>query len=241
MMEKSLIEVRFRTIEENLKRIKEEINETAIAAGRNPQEIRLMAVTKTVEALFINHALEYGVDLIGENKVQELLGKYDELKLEGCEVHLIGHLQTNKVRQITGTVNMIQSVDSVKLANEIGKRSGEKAQTMDILLEVNIAKETTKFGFFPEQIFETICEISEIPGVHVRGLMSVPPIFEESEKNRSFFSNMHHLFIDIREKKIDNVSMDILSLGMSGDYKQAIMEGSNLIRLGSAIFGARIY
>jgi pyridoxal phosphate enzyme (YggS family) len=240
-MEKSLLEERFLIIEDNLKRIREEIGETAISAGRNPQEIRLMAVTKTVEPVFINHALACGIDLIGENKVQEFIGKADELKLEGCEVHLIGHLQTNKVRQIVGKVNMIQSVDSVKLADEIGKRSAEKGLTTNILLEINIAKEETKFGLFPEQVLEIIYEISEISGVKVCGLMSVPPIFEDSEKNRSFFSNMHHLFIDIREKKIDNVSMDILSLGMSGDYKQAIMEGSNLIRIGSAIFGARIY
>lgn len=241
MKEKSLIEERFFSIEENLKQINENVSKAAITAGRNPNNIKLMAVTKTVEPIYINHAIACGIDLIGENRVQELLGKVDELKLDNCDVHLIGHLQTNKIRQIVGKVSMIQAVDSVRLAEEIGKRSVENELVTDILLEVNIAKEESKFGFHSEQVIEMVHEISEISGIKVRGLMSVPPICDESEKNRHYFSDMHHLFIDICAKKIDNVNINILSLGMSDDYQQAILEGSNLIRLGSAVFGLRKY
>lgn len=236
-----MVKDRFYIIEENLKRINDEIGETAIADGRNPSDIRLMAVTKTVEAVYINHALSCGVNLIGENKVQEYLAKRDEIKLEGCEVHLIGHLQTNKVRQIIGKVSTIQSVDSVKIAKEIGKRSVEYGLETNILLEINIANEESKFGFLPEQANEAVSEISEITGIKVQGLMAVPPVCNDSNISRCFFSNMHRLFIDICGKKIDNVSMSVLSMGMSGDYKQAILEGSNLIRVGSAVFGERIY
>lgn len=232
---------RFIIIDENLKRINEDICETAVKAGRKPEDIRLMAVTKTVEPVYINHALSCGVNLIGENKVQEFLAKREELKLEHCEVHLIGHLQTNKVRQIVGKVNLIQSVDSVKIAKEIGKRSVENNQITNILLEVNVAGEESKFGFQAERTAEAAYEISEINGVHICGLMSVPPVCGDDKQSRCFFSNMHRLFIDICEKRIDNVTMNVLSLGMSGDYKQAILEGSNLIRLGSAVFGDRIY
>ena len=232
---------RFFAIEENLKIINEDIAQAAVASGRNPADINLMAVTKTVESKFINHAIKNGISLIGENKVQEFLLKKDELNLENCNAHLIGHLQSNKVKKIVGFVDTIQSVDSVSIAKEIGKRSVEAGVTTKILLEVNAGNEESKFGFGLEELFEKACEISEIDGISINGLMCVAPICEKDAEIRAVFSNMHRMFIDIGAKKIDNINMNVLSMGMSGDYKQAIIEGANLVRVGSAIFGARIY
>ncbi|MEE1012662.1 MAG: YggS family pyridoxal phosphate-dependent enzyme [Acutalibacteraceae bacterium] len=232
---------RFSAIEENLKIIREDIANAALISGRNPEDINLMAVTKTVESKFINHAIKNGIDLIGENKVQEFLLKKDELNLENCKPHLIGHLQSNKVKKIVGFVDTIQSVDSVSIAKEIGKRSLEAGVTTKILLEVNVGNEESKFGFTSDELFEKACEISEIDGLCINGLMCVAPICEKDAEIRAVFSNMHRMFIDIGAKKIDNINMNVLSMGMSGDYKQAIIEGANLVRVGSAIFGARIY
>lgn len=232
---------RFFAIEENLKIINEDIAQAAVASGRNPADINLMAVTKTVESKFINHAIKNGISLIGENKVQEFLLKKDELNLENCNAHLIGHLQSNKVKKIVGFVDTIQSVDSVSIAGEIGKRSVEAGVITKILLEVNAGNEESKFGFGLEELFEKACEISEIDGISINGLMCVAPICEKDAEIRAVFSNMHRMFIDIGAKKIDNINMNVLSMGMSGDYKQAIIEGANLVRVGSAIFGARIY
>lgn len=240
-MEKSLNEQRFYDIDENFKEISSNIAEAALKSGRNSSDVRFMAVTKTVEPLFINHALSLGIDLIGENRVQEFLGKRDELKLDGVEKHLIGHLQTNKVRQIVGNVDSIDVVDSIKLAKEIGKASSKLGITSDILIEINIGNEESKFGFSPESVTESVYEMSEIEGIKIKGLMAVPPICDNSVKNRVFFENMHQLFIDIGAKKIHNVSMDILSMGMSGDYEEAILSGANMVRIGSALFGARNY
>lgn len=240
-MEKSLNEQRFYDIDENFKEISSTIAEAALKSGRSRSDIRFMAVTKTVEPVFINHALSLGIDLIGENRVQEFMGKRDELKLDGVEKHLIGHLQTNKVRQIVGNVDSIDGVDSVKLAKEIGKASSKLGITSDILIEINIGNEESKFGFSPENVTEFIYEMSEIEGIKIKGLMAVPPICDNSVKNRVFFENMHQLFIDIGAKKIHNVSMDILSMGMSGDYEEAILSGANMVRIGSALFGARNY
>lgn len=232
---------RFLAIEENLKIINEDVSQAAIKSGRCPGDVSLMAVTKTVESKFINHAIAQGVNLIGENKVQELLLKEPELNLEGCKAHLIGHLQSNKVKKIVGHVDTIQSVDSVSIAKEIGKRSLEAGIITNVLLEVNAGSEDSKFGFLPDELFEKACEIAEIEGVKIGGMMCVAPICESEAEIRGIFSNMHRLFIDIGAKKRDNISMDILSMGMSGDYKEAILEGANLVRVGSAIFGARIY
>lgn len=232
---------RFLAIEENLKIINEEISQTAIKSGRRPEDISLMAVTKTVESRFINHAIAQGINLIGENKVQELLLKEPELNLEGCKAHLIGHLQSNKVKKIVGHVDTIQSVDSVSIAKEIGKRSLEAGIVTNVLLEVNAGSEESKFGFSSDELFEKACEIAEIEGIKIGGMMCVAPICENEAEIRGIFSNMHRLFIDIGAKKMDNINMDVLSMGMSGDYKEAILEGANLVRVGSAIFGARIY
>ena len=232
---------RISDITENYKEITEKIAACAEKSGRTASDIRFMAVTKTVEPVYINHALSLGIDLIGENRVQEFLGKKDELKLDGVEKHLIGHLQTNKVRQIVGEVDSIDGVDSVKVAKEIGKVSQKTGITTDILLEVNIGAEESKFGFTPEYTKEAVYEIAEIAGVRVKGLMAVPPICDDSVKNRVFFENMYQLFIDIGAKKIHNINMEILSMGMSGDYDQAILSGANMVRVGSALFGARNY
>ncbi len=232
---------RFAAIEENLKYIREDIASAALASGRKPEEVSLMAVTKTVESRFINHAIKNGISLIGENKVQEFLFKEPELDLNNCKAHLIGHLQSNKVKKIVGRVETIQSVDTVSIAKEIGKRSVEAGVLTKILLEVNVGNEESKFGFMPQEVFEKACEIAEIDGVLIDGLMCVAPICEKDAEIRAVFSNMRRLFIDIGAKKIDNINMNTLSMGMSGDYKQAILEGANLVRVGSAIFGARIY
>ncbi len=240
-MEKLSGDPRFADIAENLKEIRETISAAAVKSGRAPEDVRLMAVTKTVEPAYINYALELGVDLIGENRVQEFLGKKDALHLDGVETHLIGHLQTNKVRQIVGEVDAIDGVDSVKVAAEIGKASVKRGITTDVLLEINIGAEESKFGFSPSSVVETVHEIAEIEGICVRGLMAVPPICDDSVKNRVFFENMHQLFIDIGAKKLDNIHMDILSMGMSGDYAEAILAGANMVRIGSALFGARNY
>ncbi len=234
-------EQRFFAIEENLKIINEDIAEAAVRAGRNPADVSLMAVTKTVESKFINHAIANGINLIGENKVQEILFKEPELNLANCKAHLIGHLQSNKVKKIVGKVDTIQSVDSVSIAKEIGKRSLEAGITTKILLEVNAGNEESKFGFSHDELFEKTCEISEIDGIAINGLMCVAPICEKEAELRAVFSNMHRIFIDIGDKKLDNVNMNVLSMGMSGDYKEAILEGANLVRVGSAIFGMRIY
>ncbi|MGN0574143.1 MAG: YggS family pyridoxal phosphate-dependent enzyme, partial [Acutalibacteraceae bacterium] len=157
------------------------------------------------------------------------------------KAHLIGHLQSNKVKKIVGKVETIQSVDSVSIATEIGKRSVEAGVTTKILLEINAGNEESKFGFSRDEVFEKACEISEIKGILIDGLMCVAPICEKEAEIRTIFSNIHRLFIDIASKKRDNINMNVLSMGMSGDYKQAILEGSNLVRIGSAIFGGRIY
>lgn len=234
-------EKRIQSTIDNYKRIRDDVAETAVKAGRDPKDVRLMCVTKTVEPEYINPVLDLGADLIGENRVQEYLGKRDELHLDGVERHLIGHLQTNKVKQIVGEVDMIDSVDSVKVAKEIGKISARKGIVTDVLVEINIGEEASKFGLDPSELTETLCEISEIDAVRVKGLMAIPPICDSSSEIRKFFMNMNRMFLDIKAKKLDNISMDILSMGMSGDYVEAILEGSTMVRVGSSLFGKRVY
>lgn len=241
MTEKSWDEQRFRDIEYNLKTIHEEIARAAEDSGRTEADIDFMAVTKTVEERFINHAIDCGITLIGENRVQELLRKKPNLHLKGVRKNLIGHLQTNKVAQIVGEVDMIESVDSLKVAREIGKQSVKKGLVTDVLIEVNIGREESKTGFMPEETPERIAEMAEIEGMRIRGLMTVPPICDDNAKLCKYFENIYNMYVDIGAKKIDNVSMNILSMGMSGDYAEAIRAGSNHIRVGSKIFGPRIY
>lgn len=235
------MEQKFIDIEENLKVIRNRINEAAVRSGRSENDVRFMAVTKTVDPVYINHAIKCGIDLIGENKVQEFLGKKDALNLDGVEKHLIGHLQSNKVRKIITEVDMIQSVDSVSLAKEIERQAEKNNMTANVLLEVNVGDEESKTGMDKSLFLESFAEIAEMKHIHIRGLMTIPPICENKSELTKFFDEMYHMFIDIKAKKIDNVSMDILSMGMSGDFEEAILCGSDLVRVGSAIFGPRIY
>lgn len=225
---------------DSYRRIKDDIAQTAIKSGRNPDDVRLMCVTKTVESAYINAVLDDGADLIGENRVQEYLGKKDSLHLANVEKHLIGHLQTNKVKQIVGQVDMIESVDSIKLAKEISKESAKLGIVTNVLVEVNVGKEESKSGIYIEQLEDLLCQIAQLDSIKVKGLMTIPPICDDIQVRR-YFNRMHQSFIDIKDKKIDNIDMQILSMGMSGDYEQAVMEGSNIVRVGSAIFGARQY
>ncbi len=228
-------------IGENIARIREEIRNAELRSGAKEGSVRLMAVTKTVAPELINRAIDCGIDLIGENKVQEFLLKRDSLHLDGVEKRLIGHLQTNKVKKIVGEVDLIESVDSVNLAREIGKRAEILGITQDVLIEVNVGGEESKTGLDKSKLTETVDEIAGIGGVKVRGLMTVAPICEQSGQVRKFFTEMYKLFIDIRSEKKDNIDMQILSMGMSGDYIDAVLCGSNSVRVGSAIFGARHY
>ena len=191
--------------------------------------------------MYINHAIDCGITLIGENKVQEMLRKKPNLKLTGVRKNLIGHLQTNKASQIVGEVDMIESVDSIKIAKEMGKQSVKKGLVTDVLLEVNIGREESKTGIMPEELDSVLYEAAEINGIHICGLMTIPPICEENTELCKFFENIYNMYVDIKSKKIDNVCMNVLSMGMSGDYKTAILEGSNHVRIGSKIFGPRIY
>ncbi len=228
------VEYNYRTIENN-------INEAAMKSGRSREDIIFLAATKTVEPVVINHAIDCGLRYIGENRVQELLSKYDEYDLEKSDLQFIGHLQTNKVRQIIDKVSLIQSVDSLKLASEVGRQAKLHDKNMDILVEVNIGREENKSGVMPENLEELLYNIKDIDGISVRGLMAIPPICTEKSQICKYFENMHRIFIDISAKKYHNISMDYLSMGMSDDYREAILCGANMVRVGSALFGQRIY
>jgi pyridoxal phosphate enzyme (YggS family) len=235
-MERSLTDIKY-----NYDFINEKIAEAAMKAGKTREDITFLSATKTVEPEYINYAISLGLSYIGENKVQELLSKYDQYNLENCSLQFIGHLQSNKVRQIVGKVDLIQSIDSMKLAKEVSKCSLKNNITSDILVEVNIGKEENKSGVMPEMLEKLVEEISTLPAVNVKGLMTIPPICEKKDEIRRYFEKMNRLFLDISSKKLDNVSMDILSMGMSSDYYEAILEGANMVRIGSALFGNRIY
>ncbi len=237
-MERPLIDP---SLEYALRTVEENIDEACARAGRARDDVRLLAVTKTVDADRINQAIALGVKQIGENRVQEFLGKKDALHLTDVQTHLIGHLQTNKVRQIVGQVDMIQSVDSERLAQAISRVSVERGIVTPILVEVNIGGEEAKSGVAPDRLEELLEKIHAFEGIKVRGLMTVPPILTKESEKRVIFSKMYQLFVDNRAKKLDNIDMLELSMGMSGDYVEAILEGSTIVRVGSAIFGARHY
>ncbi|HAS78139.1 MAG TPA: YggS family pyridoxal phosphate-dependent enzyme [Ruminococcus sp.] len=224
----------FGYIDENLKRIFHNVGE-AKAKYRSPDDnIRIMAVTKTVAPEKVNYALSKGLDLIGENRVQEYLSKKDFY--DDAEIHFIGHLQTNKVKYIADSVSVIQSVDSLKLASEISRCAKKIGKVQDILIEVNIGGEESKSGIPADKAEELILQVSELDNINVRGMMTIPPAVDSEE----FLYKMQCLYIDICSKKIDNINMDILSMGMSGDYAPAVKYGSNILRIGRAIFGERI-
>ena len=228
-------------VEYNYHVICENIARAAQSVGKTADDITFLAATKTVDAPTINHAISLGLRYIGENRVQELLSKYEDYDLDHASLQFIGHLQSNKVRQIVGKVDLIQSVDSVKLAREISRCSQKQGVSTDILLEVNIGREENKSGVLPEALPELIDEIKDIPAIKVRGLMAIPPICENAQENCKFFDNMRHIFLDIGSKNIDNISMEILSMGMSDDYAEAIRCGATMVRVGSALFGKRNY
>ena len=229
------------SIAENIASIRAKMDAAAICAGRDPKEIALCAATKMNDAAAVRQAIAGGVDCCGENRVQELTEKLAQDAYRGKPVHFIGHLQTNKVRQVVGRVDLIHSVDSLRLLEAIHKEALKQNIRQNILLEVNIAGETSKSGFAPREIFPILEKSSEYSGICIRGLMAIPPICQNKTENHKFFQEMYNLSVDITAKKYDNVWVDVLSMGMSGDFEDAIACGATMIRIGTAIFGARNY
>lgn len=226
----------YKYISENYKRICAEIEEAKVRYRKPDDRTDIMAVTKTVPHEAVNFAVSCGIRLLGENRVQEYESKkafYDP----SAEVHFIGHLQTNKVKYIVGEMKLIHSVDSIKLASEINRQAAKKGIQQEVLAEVNIGGEESKSGISPEMLPELLHEMSEMRNIRVKGLMTIPPPGD----NEKFLCGMQKLFLDISSKNMDNIDMDILSMGMSGDYAAAIKYGSNLVRIGTALFGARNY
>lgn len=226
---------------ENVRRIRAQLMDAALRAGRDPKEVLLCAATKMNDAARVRAAVQAGVDCCGENRVQELLEKQPQGAYDGRPVHFIGHLQTNKVRQVVGKVDLIQSVDREPLLVCIQKQAEKLGIVQEILLEVNVGQEESKSGFPTAEAMEMAGRMGEFPNCRLRGLMAIPPVCEKSGGNCRYFEEMHQLLVDIRTKKYDNVSMDHLSMGMSGDFADAIACGSTMIRIGTAIFGARDY
>ena len=221
----------------NYEAVTQKLDNALLKVGKTRQDVILLAATKTVDVDTINYAINKGIAYIGENKVQELLSKYDGVI--DVHHHFIGHLQTNKVKDVVGKVELIHSVDSLKLAKEISKQSQKIGKTMDILLEINIGDEDSKWGFTPDNLENSIKEIAALANIRICGLMAIPPICENAEDNRKHFKKMYQLFVDMRDKNIDNSYMNILSMGMSDDFNIAIEEGANLVRVGTALFGKR--
>ena len=235
------LERRFLDLQENLKTVRGRIAEAAARSGRKPEDVTLLAATKTVPVEVINRGVALGIDHIGENRVQEMLGKYESYDLSRCTLHFIGHLQKNKIKYLVGRVSMIESVDQEKLAQEISRLSEKRHLVTDLLIEVNIGEEESKSGVLPRELSGLIERIAPLPGIRIRGLMAIPPAGAPEAETRNYFCRMHQYFVDIKSKKIDNVSMDLLSMGMSADYPLAIQEGANLVRVGTALFGPRNY
>jgi pyridoxal phosphate enzyme (YggS family) len=240
MTEKSSTETeRFEFIKNNIEDVRRRIAQAACKSGRRPEDITLVAVTKTMPASDAEAALECGIKVIGENKVQELLSKLPQLDMSGREAHIIGHLQTNKVKMIIDKADMIQSVDSIHLLGEIERQAARADRNMDVLIEVNIGEEASKTGVMPDKLGELLDAASGMEHIKVRGLMAIPPRCEEKELSRPYFAKMRRLFVDIGGKKTDNIDMRILSMGMSGDFDVAVEEGATMVRVGTAIFGHR--
>ena len=225
---------------ENIKQVEENIIKSCEKVGRNPKEVTLIAVSKTKPYTAIEEALPSGVLDYGENKVQELTEKYEILP-KNIRWHMIGHLQRNKVKYLVGKVELIHSVDSLRLANQIETEFAKKNEIANILIEVNMANEESKFGITSETTEQLVREISKLEHVRIKGLMTIAPYTDNPETNRQYFRNMKKLSVDITEKNIDNVSMNVLSMGMTGDYQVAIEEGATMVRVGTGIFGERNY
>ena len=229
------------SIAENIARIRREMEAAAIAAGRDPGSVQLCAATKMNDAEAVREAIRGGVDCCGENRVQELTAKLADDAYLGAPVHFIGHLQTNKVRQVVGKVDLIQSVDSLRLLEAIDREAKKQGIIQQILLEVNVGEEESKSGFRTEEVLPLLEKIGTYSNICIKGLMAIPPRSENSGDNLIFFQKIYHLSVDIKEKKYDNVMVDCLSMGMSDDYADAIRCGSTMIRVGTAIFGPRNY
>ncbi len=228
------------SIQENIAKVREKMAAAAREAGRNPEEILLIGASKMNDAAACREAIAAGVDALGENRVQEMTAKLEEHAYDGAPLHFIGHLQRNKVRQVVGRVSLIQSAGSLELLSEIEKAAANKHLIQDVLLEVNIGEEAAKSGFLPGEIFQGAENALNLPHIRVRGLMTIPPADASPEENRRYFDQVWRLFVDINEKMYDN-SFEYLSMGMSGDYEEAIRSGATMVRVGTAIFGGRHY
>ncbi|QZY57141.1 YggS family pyridoxal phosphate-dependent enzyme [Crassaminicella profunda] len=226
-------------IEKNIKDLREEIHEICSKIGRNPEEIQLIAVTKTVDHERINEAIHTGVEDIGENKVQEIMEKYNVVS--SVNWHMIGHLQTNKVKYIIDKVKLIHSVDRISLAEEINKRAKQHNKIMDVLVQVNVANEETKFGLANSEVFDFFEKIQPLEHIRVKGLMTIAPYEENPEDVRKYFKMLKEIFEEIKTKGFQRVEMRYLSMGMTNDFKIAIEEGANMVRVGTGIFGRRNY
>lgn len=224
--------------QENLQKVEQKISEACARAGRDRSEVTLIAVSKTKPVEMLQEAYDAGVRTFGENKVQEICEKYDKLPAD-IQWHMIGHLQRNKVRQVIDKAALIHSVDSYRLAQEISVQAQKRGITMPILIEVNIAAEESKFGIAAEDAMQLVEEISVLPNLAIKGLMTIAPNVSNPEENRPYFQQIKQLSVDIKNKNIDNVAMEILSMGMTGDYEVAIEEGATMVRVGTGIFGAR--
>ncbi len=228
------------TIRENMRAVEDRIAAACQKAGRKPEDVTLIAVSKTKPVEMLREAYECGCRDFGENKVQELLDKYEVMPRD-IRWHMIGHLQRNKVKYIVDKVYLIHSVDSLRLAEEISKEAGKKNVCVNILVEVNVANEETKFGTTCEDAKQLVQDIAKLPNICVKGLMTIAPFVENAEKNRPFFSKLKKISVDIMGENIDNITMENLSMGMTGDYEVAVSEGATCVRVGTGIFGARQY
>lgn len=226
------------TIRDHLNEVRENIQKACEKAGRSPQEVTLIAVSKTKPLFMLEEAYEAGARDFGENKVQEILEKHPKMP-EDARFHMIGHLQRNKVKQVLPHAVLIHSGDSYRLAEQISQEAGKLGITAKILLEVNVAKEESKFGMMPEDVEKMAGQIAALPHLQIEGLMTIAPFVDDPEKNRPVFRKLYQLSVDIKKKNIDNVNMGVLSMGMTGDYQVAVEEGSTMIRVGTGIFGAR--
>ena len=227
-------------IAEKLAVVQENINKACKNAGRSPKEVTLISVSKTKPVEMLQEAYDAGARVFGENKVQEIMDKYDQLPSD-IEWHMIGHLQRNKVKYIVDKVAMIHSVDSFRLAETIEKEAAKKNVTVPILIEVNVAQEESKYGLKPEEVLPFIEEIADFSHIQIKGLMTIAPYVENAEENREIFRELKKLSVDIAAKNINNVTMSVLSMGMTGDYMVAVQEGATMVRVGTGIFGARNY
>mgnify|MGYP000199589179 CR=1 FL=1 len=227
-------------LKENIEAVRKNIEKACEKSGRNPKDVLLLPVSKTKPVEMIQELYDLGIRSFGENYVQELCDKIDKLS-DDINWHMIGHLQRNKVKYIVGKVAMIHSVDSIRLAEAISKEAVKKDVTVDILIEVNVGMEENKFGITVESAYEDIKEMAKLPNIAIKGLMTSAPFVENSEDNRKYFRQLKQLSVDIQSKNIDNVDMDELSMGMTGDYQVAIEEGATIVRVGTGIFGARNY